>query len=323
MRNVFGLPNRTKIINELTRRYDEVVRIAERGIHNDDEAQQFISILAHYVYYVKKTGLTQEAVDALFAQQELLAGDKALIDEAEKIIPQMKKDRNKLVRYARSKNINVDAYEFREGMQQITGEMEFSFYLSHLDSFLNLPEDQQLVSQVPNNISQLLSLNFVAQNQGGETRALKQMRADYQETMNEYSKKLKMQGVTLDFMRVEDYKAIEQVWKEVYQEGSHDELLMFHLMYGDLFEKNRNYQGGQIAEAKEFVAKHITHLQRVQNYLIDSIEDVPRFEQFTRWTAEHFGPTFVSLVLIIIIFLVLKKLGVDVDLDTIKSYTGL
>jgi len=314
-----AFPDRPKVTNELSRRFDEVQRRSEKGINNDEEAQQFISLLAHYVQYVKENDLTKQAVERLFKRRDLLAGDKVLIEEADKIIEQMKEDRAKLISYAKRKGISTDNYQFQNG-QMITGEIEFSFNLKHLNDYLDLPSDQQLISELPRSIGDLLSMNFVAQQQGGETKALKAMRQKYLDIQNEYSKKLKLQGVFLDFLRVEDFRAVEQVWKEVYAEGVGDELLIFHLSYGHLFEKNRHYSGGQQAEANDFLDKHMTHLLRFHNYLMDTLEDVPKRERFYKWTMEHFGPTFVSVLLIFAIYLILYWLGIKIELDTIKSF---
>lgn len=317
----FAIPDRTKITNELSRRFDEVQRRSEKGISNDEEAQQFISLLAHYVQYVKENELTKQAVERMFKRRDILASDQALIDEAEKIIEEMKIDRAKLIRFAKSKGISTDNYQFRNG-QTITGEIEFSFNLNHLNGYLDLPSDQQLISDLPRSIGDLLSMNFVAQQQGGETKSLKEMRQKYRDIQNSYSKKLKLQGVFLDFLRVEDFRAIEKVWKEVYAEGVGDELLIFHLEYGHLFEKNRHYSGGQAAEANDFLTKHMTHLQRFHNYLMDALEDVPKKEKFLKWTVEHFGPTFVSVLVLLAIYLILYWLGIKIELDTLKDYIG-
>lgn len=317
------LPNRTKLKNELTRRYEEASRFSEKGIHNDEDAQQFINTLAHYVYYVKKNPLTQQAIEKLFKEQKALADDAKIILEAEKIIEELKTDRGRLVRIARSKGINTDEYEFRDGVQQITGDMEFSFYITQLNSFLDRDPDAQLTSEVPGAISNLLSMVFAIRQLSGNTRTLQKIQDDYRKTSSEYTKKLKLQGVYLDYLRTQDYLALETVWKEVYREGTDDELLLFHVMYGDLFESNRTYQNNQIQDADNFVSKHESYLRRIHNYLIDSIDDVPRYEKFVKWTANHFGPTVMSLLLLVFILWFLRQIGININFDELKSITGL
>lgn len=306
------LPNREKTVKELTRRYDEVIHKADTGLHDDQDAQQFISLVAHYINYVRSTKLTKDAIDALFSQQEKLAGDKVLIEEAEKIIIQLQKDRDKVVRYAKKKGIDVGVYQFDTSgsAQQITLDKEPSFYLTFLDDYLKLPSDQQEVSQLPSNLSRLRSIVFAVSTIAGDTKMLEKLRTDYQIISSEFEKKLRMQGVYLDYLRIEDYRALELIWREVYQEGSSDERVMFHLMYGDLFEKYRKFQDGQQTEADEFVKKHVTHLQRLHNYLSDTLEDIPYTEKFAHWTVEHFGPTLFSLIVILIIWAVLNLLGI-------------
>ncbi|HSX35724.1 MAG TPA: hypothetical protein VLH84_02210 [Patescibacteria group bacterium] len=325
MRLNLRLPNRDKTISELARRYDEAIRKSERGIHNDEEARQFISLLAHYVYYVKNSDLTKSAIESLFKQRELLAGDQALVDEADQIIVKMKIDRGKLVRYAQRRNIDVGRFEFNtDGVdRRITADMEPSYYLTLLNDFLNLPSDQQFIGNVPREISHLRSVIFALQMLSSGSRSLNAMRDEYRQVHTDYERKLQMQGVYLDYLRVEDYKALEVIWSEVYHEGDRDELIGFHLMYGHLFERHRNYSQGQQGEANEFVDKHITNLQRVHNYLIDRLEDIPLFERFLRWTVEHFGPTIISLAILFIFWWVLNKVGIHITVDNLKQWTGL
>jgi len=318
------LPNRDKATNELTRRYEEVLRKSEIGIHNDEEAQQFISLIAHYVNYVKKNKLTEKAITVMYSHKEELAGDQVLIDEADKIIAQLKNDRNKVVRFANRHEIDTSRFEFDTSgvAQQITLDKEVSFNLNFLDDYLNLPSDQQQVSQLPRQIGHFQSMIFAVTQLASETPTLKKLRAEYSTISNEFAKKLKMQGVYLDYLRIEDYKALELVWREVYQEGNRDELLTFYLLYGDLLEKNRNFSQDQQRGANDFVAKHMTHLQRVHNYLTDELENVPASEKFAKWLVEHFGPTLVSLILIIIIYLILHRIDSKIDINSVKSWLG-
>jgi hypothetical protein len=318
------LPNRDKAVNELARRYEEVLRKSESGIHNDEEAQQFIALIAHYINYVKKNQLTQNAISALFKNKETLASDQVLIDEADKIIAQLKKDRDKVVKFAARHDIDTGPYQFDTSgvAQQITLDKEVSFNLSSLDNYLKLPSDQQRVSELPNQIGNFRSMLFATAQLASETKMLKKLKSDYIDISEDFAKKLRMQGVYLDYLRVEDYQALELVWREVYQEGNRDERIIFHLMYGDLFEKNRNFSQDQQRGANDFVAKHMTHIQRVHNYLTDELENVPSSEKFTKWFVEHFGPTFVSLILIIIIYLILHRLDSKIDINSVKSWLG-
>jgi hypothetical protein len=316
------LPNRDKIINELTRRYEECLHKAEKGIHDDEEAQQFISLLAHYVYYVKNNPLTTRSIKDLFSHQEIIAGDKVLIEKADTIIEEMKQDRNKIVRYARRKGVNIPTYEFIDGARQLSPIEGLSFHLHFLDQFLNLPSNQQQVGEVPRRIGELTSINLDVQSLGGNSKAMEHMRKRYIEVSNQYAKDLKLQGVYLDYLRVDDYKALQTIWNEVYQEGDRDERIIFHLMYGDLFEKGRRFVQGQQREADEFVSKNITHLQRVHNYITDKVEDVPISERFLRWTVEHLGPTFVSLILLFILWIILNWFGIKISAQRLKSLTG-
>ncbi|HEU5004737.1 MAG TPA: hypothetical protein VFT49_01480 [Candidatus Saccharimonadales bacterium] len=318
------LPNRDKIINELTRRYEEVLRRSESRLKNDEDARQFISLIAHYINYIKQDELTEEAITKLFKNKEALASDQVLIDEADKIIVQLRKDRNKVVKFAAKQGIDTGPYQFNTSStaQQITLDKEVSFNLSFLDNFLKLPSDHQRVSDLPNQIGHFRSIIFATTQLAGETRALTKLKSDYSDISNEFAKKLKMQGVYLNYLRIEDYQALEVVWREVYQESDHDEQFIFHFMYGDLFEKNRTFSPGQQNDANEFVSKYMSHLQRVHNYLIDGLENAPSSEKFVKWLVEHFGPTLASVIIILVIYVILRHLGLKIDINSLKNWVG-
>lgn len=317
--------DREKTTSELTRRYEEVRRKAEAGIHNDKEAEQFVSLIAFYLNYVKKQRLTKAALASLKIDQAKLTDEATLIKEAEKIIDQMKIDRDTLVGYAVRRDVSIERYEFDLSgrTQQITGDKEVSFYLTFLDDYLNKPSDQQLISELPGQIGRLQSIIFALNQLPRPTAKLKELHDQYRDVSGEYEKKLRMQGVYLDYLRVADYEALEIVWREVYQEGDPDERIMFHLLYGDLFEENRTYGNGQQADADEFVVKHMAHIERFHNYLVDELEDVPWYSFVLSWLGEHFAPTLVSTIIIVLIALGLGAIGVQVGIDGIRTILGL
>lgn len=317
--NWLRIPNRAKYINELTRRYDEVLRHAEKGVTDDEQATQFLSLLAHYMQYVHKHALTKDATDNLFVQKEKMTSDDELQDEAVGIIERMKKDRAALIRYAKTKNISTDNYVFRNG-QTLTQDIAFAYDLDRLNEYLNLPADQQSMTELPENIGHLLAMNWQAQDQGGKTSKLGDMREQYQELQKAFEKKLILKGVFMDYLRLEDFNALNTAWKVAYREGSDDELQIFHFEYAHLFDKGARYNGRKVDDAKEFVGKHLTHLQRLHNYLIDALEDTPKHEKLFLWIAEHFAPTLFSLVILWLIVQLLHLLGINIPFLTLKSY---
>lgn len=321
--NILQIPDRPKIINELDRRYQEVKQLADRGIHNDSEAQQFINMVAHYQNYVIKNPITKKVFDKLFKEKSLKKVDDGLVKDAELLIQKLKDDRRKLITRARKLKIDINAYKSEPGHGQITGEMEFSFYLSLLDGYLDLPDDEQRTKDLPRAISNLTQLIFHLQKTGGKKSDLEKLRNDWILKSADYEKRLKNQDVYLDYMRINDYKAINFIWREVYRENDFDDSMMFQLSYGDLFEKNRNFTGQQQLNANDFVNEHMTHLQRMHNHLIDSVEGMPWFEKLRAWTVEHLGPTFVSLLVLLAIYYIAKRLGLELGFLDIKDRTGL
>lgn len=312
--------NRTRVLNELNRRHEEVVRLATKGVHDDKQAQRFLTAIAHYLNYAKTNKLTKEAIESLASNKEIKRQDKELCEKADKIIKQMKVDRDELIKLAKEKGIDVDAYQFSVGMREITGEQEFSFYLNHLNSYLDLPSDQQGTGELASYILYLCSLINEITNKSGETKELTELKNGYLQTRDEYEQELKIHGVHLDYIRLEDYRHLELAWKEVYQQAVGDELLMFHLEYGNLFENNGSYSGGQQGEANQFVDDYLSYASRFHNHLVDHIENVPIREEFAIWFVEHFGPTFVSVLIIAFIFMIANWLtSGDITYQDVKE----
>ncbi len=97
-------------------------------------------------------------------------------------------------------------------------------------------------------------------------------------------------------------------------------MLLFHLQYSHLFENNASYSGGQQSEADKFVDDYTTYTSRFHNHLIDHIENVPLREEFALWFFEHFGPTFVSVLIIFLIILIVNWLtGGAVSYNDVKE----
>lgn len=315
--------NRVRVQNELSRRYDEVMRLAEKKIHDDKQAERFISAIAHYVNYAKKNKLTNKAILQLTADKDFMRKDKELCSKADAIIAEMKADRDRLVEIARTHDIDPDAYEFTVGAGEITGEKEFSFYLSHLNEYLNLPSDKQGTGELPGNILYLTQLVHEIVAKAGETEELTAIKTKHLKHRGAFEQELKLHGVHMDYLRYEDYKHLEMAWKEVYQQAVGDELLLFHLQYMHLFERGVSYSGSQQYEADNFIDDYVTHLNRFHNHLIDQIENVPVREEFATWFVEHFGPTFVSVLIIFGLYGLLYWITDGaVSVDEVKGWIG-
>ncbi|MEO5627767.1 MAG: hypothetical protein ABIQ89_02665 [Candidatus Saccharimonadales bacterium] len=300
--------NRNRISNELSRRYQEVVRLAGKRAFDDKQAERFLTAVAHYLNYAKNNKLTRAAIDSLSTDKDIQRKDNELCKKADSIINQMRADRDELIKEAKKKGVDVDAYKFQVGMGRITGEQEFSFYLNHLNSYLDLPSDQQGIGELPGNILNLVQLINELVNGFGETKKFKELKGNYLKKRNAFEQELKVHGVHLDYVRFEDYKHLDVAWKEIYQQGTSDELLLFHLEYGHLFEKNVSYSGGQQSDADRFIDDYTTYTSRFHNHLIDHIENVPVHEEFAIWFVEHFGPTFISVLIIFFILLMVNWL---------------
>lgn len=312
--------NRGRTQNELDRRYQEVLRLADKRATDDKQSERFLTAIAHYLNYAKNNKLTKAAIDNLATDKDIKRKDDELCAKADIIIAQMKTDRDELIKIAKKKGIDINAYKFQVGVGQITGEQEFSFYLNHLNGFLDLPSDQQGIGELPSNILNLVQLANEIINNFGETKRLKELKETYLKKRNEFEQDLKIHGVHLDYLRFEDYKHLDVAWKEIYQQGTSDELLIFHLQYGHLFENNVSYSGGQQAEADRFVDDFTTYISRFHNHLVDHIENVPLKEEFAVWFVEHFGPTFISVLIIFFILMVVNWItGGAVTYDEVKQ----
>lgn len=312
--------NRGRVLNELNRRYQEVMRLAEKGIHDDKQAERFLTAVAHYVNYAKSNKLTKGAIKNLSENKDIKRKDDELCNKADMIIAQMKKDRDELIKLAKQNNIDVDAYQFQVGVGQITGDQEFSFYLDHLNNYLNLDSDKQGIGELPSNMLYIVQLVNELVDKIGETPRLKELKDGYLKSRNEYEQQLKVHGVHLDYIRFEDYKNLDLAWKEIYRQSTGDELLLFHFEYGHLFENNRRYSSGQQGDADRFVDDYTTYVSRFHNHLVDHIENVPLREELAIWFVEHFGPTFVSVLIIFLILALVNWIaGGGVTYDDVKK----
>lgn len=317
--------NREKTQKELTRRRDEVLRRSTAGLQSDKDAEQFITLLAHYVKYVKDSKLTQKAIKRLNDQQDHDVNDKKLVAEAEKIIEELKASRDRLTRYARRRNINTGPYKFDTSgrVQEITGAQEVAFHLTFLNEFLDKHSDEQYVSEIPDQIKRLRSIIFALNQLTSPTRTIGQIEDQYKNVATRFEHKLREQGVLLDYLRIQDYRELDVLWQQVYKRGTDDNLTLFQLMYGHLFERNRTYSSDQQQDADEFVSTYVNYLERVHNYLTDRLEDVPALEVLWQWVIQHFAPTLVSFILLVLISLALGALGIQLGIDGLRTLLGL
>lgn len=312
---------RNRIDKELGRRYEEVQQSIKGGYYSTEIIERYVNLIAHYINYAKRENLTSKSILKLIKKREQESLDKELIREGEEIIVQLKKDRNKVVNLAKKNNLEIPEYEFKEGTHSLTELQSTSFTLHFLDNFLNTPDDQQYVAEIPKEIASLRSIIGSLEYLGLKDKKIKTISNNYLQLMNSYGKKLKLQGIYDDYLRINDYNQLELLWKSVYQELDGDEGLMLGLKYGEILDGNniRNFNDGQRMQADELVLEMSEHLQRFHNHLVDDIEDVPRIELVLQWSAQHLLPTFVSLIIIGLIYQLLKFLGIDISFDTVTN----
>lgn len=319
------LQNRDKTKAELSRRYREVAHRVDLGIHTSEEADQFVMLIAHYFKYVTDSSLTNKFTKKLMEHREFANEDKALAAEAKMIIEGLKTSRDKLVRFGRRQQIDVGPFNFVTSGQihQIAQDKEVSFNLHLLDGFLELPSEQQEPAQVPDAIRNLQSVIFSLAQLTKLSRGILLIQEEYKSLAADYERKLSSMGILVDYLRIQDYQALRLVWQEVYKVGDDDERVLFQLMYGDLFEKNRSYSNSQQQDADEFLSKYSNHLSRLHNHLLDRIEDVPARAILTAWIVEHFAPTLVSFLLIVLISVVLGLFGIHLGIDALQETLGV
>lgn len=312
---------RNRITKELGRRFDEVQQSIKGNYYSHDSIERFVNLIAHYINYAKREKLTSNSISKLLKKRQQESLDKELVSEGEAIIIQLKKDRNTVVNIAKKNKLEIPEYEFKEGTHSLTELQSISFTLHFLDNFLNTPDEQQYVGEIPKEIASLRSIIGSLEYLGLKSKKLKAMSKSYLELGNSYGKKLKLQGVYDDYLRVNDYQQLEILWKSVYQELGSDEGLMLGLKFGEILNGNsaRNFNEEQRRQADELVAQTIEHLQRFHNHLIDDIEDIPRKELVFQWSAQHLLPTFVSLIIIALIYQALKLIGIDISFETITN----
>lgn len=314
------LPDRNKAINELTRRYDEVIRHAERGLHNKDEAEQFTALLAHYFNYVCTTDITNKSVTHLSLHHESVKADKVLIEWAEQVIEDLKGDRIKLRSWAIRRKIPIQKFMPNNGRVTLDTEHSLAIHWTELSRFLDRPGDQQHIVEIPQVIRHLQNVTRRFQEMGGFSPFLEKISKKYREISNEFSKELQLQGLYLSYFRIEDYRALKSIWQTHYAKASQDDLFDFFWKYGNAFEESN---GHDQKSADSLANKYTNHITRFHNYEIDYLENIPWREKLLRWTIEHFGPTLLSTIIIFILWLALRKLlGVNIAPDEVRTFLG-
>lgn len=312
--------DRTETKEELSRRLEEITWFKKIDLESPELARNFFSRIADYMNLVSTNSRLKKYVEKLYAQRQNLAIDKDLVDEGDKLIKHLDREFKLLKNAIKNKNIKLPTYEemFPGGSGTITPTpMQFlAMNFKQISSFLN--NKNQFVGDIPKIFAEMdMALNSakkIGLNMNDHEKRFKK----YYKNLNSYKAKLRLQKVTISFLRFDDYEHLEDIWRFYY---STEEIKFSRLNFflGNILNDEIVLPVVTSEEKKylyEFKPEYLLHIQRFHNYLIDQLENKSLVEKVFIWLWDNLGKTFISLIVILIIFLIFNKFF-NLPLETI------
>lgn len=313
--------NRQEVKEELNRRLEEVNWFRDVELSSPDLARNFFSRIADYQNYVNTNKTLSNYLKKLDKQRKELSIDKDLVAEGDKMILQLNKEFKKLKRDLTRKNIVILSYEqiFPTGSGAISPSplQALSMNVMQLEGFLN--NKNQYVGDIPKNFIEM-DFAFESAKSLGVAITNKESRfKKYYAELNSYKAKLRLQKITISFLRFDDYELLQDIWKSYYstEKINFSRLSFFlgNLLNHENMSTNINSEEKRILA--EFKPEYLLHIQRFHNYLRDQLEKRNWIEEMIYWLWQNLGPTLITLILIIIVFSIFKLLRFSAPIDLI------
>lgn len=312
---------REHVLKVLERRYSEVIVLAKSPIATPGQYNRFLSNLAHYLQYLTKNRLTKRALSKLLHRKTLVNLEKTLLSEKDEIIKKLTADQAKLAKLAKNKGLLSKNTKPSTNSSKLSDKQTFALRFNELSEFIEAKEHS--MRDLPNQIGNLRTIVETLRQMGIGERSLKPLADSYGTLQDEFAKKLVLLEVFGDYLRQNDYKELDRVRRYIYQEADSGEVQRLLSDNYDLIDAtfNKNYDQKDLANVRQKVEEYSNHLQRLHNYMIDVLEIEPVSERLRKWSLQHFGPTLVSLVIILALYTALTAIfGFTIDVDTIKQW---
>lgn len=313
---------RDKTLQTLTRRFNEVISLANGGLTTPQRYYQFLTNITHYMRYVDENRLTRGAIKKLKEDKRRKKLDEALIKQADVIIERMKLDRDKLVATARRRGIAISMPDTGGAARQLTNKEVTGLHIAALNIYLE--GDEQYVGDLPKNIGELRQAAwYLSQEMTRPPKWLVDLCTSYNEDQNDIARKIESFKVLSDYLRLDDYKELEKISNYVNDTANEQEALFFLVINDNLIDRSnsRSFNSTDIQHAKDMSDEYIGHLQRVHNYLTDELENPGWHERLWAWFREHLLPTFISLLIVLVVYAIARFVfNLPIEIHAVKDF---
>jgi hypothetical protein len=305
--------NRDRTSKELERRYQEAVLRTKDVIETPLQYEQMLVSISHYMQFLTANRLLRGAVKRLTGEKKAVKTDKEIATEAAELIARIKQDRDKLVEIAQKKGIPIILDPEIKGA--IPENYLFAVTLGGVDEFLG--QDDREVSQIPKHLGNMRVMVQRLVRQGVSKRDLKPYADPYSPLQNEFAKKLRLHQLYTNYLRLDDYKVLEDVRRYIYQEMTEweEQIVFLSVDNDDLidYSHTKQYDRDELYGAKQRQIEYAGYLMRLHNYLVDYIDKLPFMVRMWRWLFANFGSTFVSVLIIVGLYFLALWAGLPIE----------
>ena len=313
--------SREREIKELERRYQEAVYSTREEITSPLQYEQMLTVISHFMQYLTENRALRKAVKHLTQEKHSVNKDKAVATQSDILIELLKTDSDKLLKIASRKKVPTEIAPTEGG--RIPDDQQFALTLSAVKEFL--ANDDREIGEIPKQLGNLRMMVWALEKQGVSKRTLKPFSdPSYTQRQNDFAKKLKLNKLHKNYLRLDDYGTLEDVRKFIYQEmtDQYDQLVFLVAGNDDLidFSHTKEYDQHERGSAKQRQIEYFGNLLRLHNYLIDELENLPLRMRVWNWLFANFGSSLASVVIILIVYYFALWLGAPIDLSKLTSW---
>jgi hypothetical protein len=309
---------RERTLKELEKRYREAVASTQQEITTPLQYEQMLTVIAHFMRFISEKKLLKKAVGKI---QKAHTKVKEVLDEDEKkLLELLESESKKLTKIAKRKKVLTEIPTSQVG--SVPQDQKFAFALNSVNEFL--AKEEKHMSEIPRHLGNLRVMVWALKDQGVSNRTLKPFEDPYTPLQNDFSKKVKLGDLYRDYLRLDDYMILEDVRKFIYQDmpDVNDQIVFLIVDNDDLidYSHTKKYDARELLAAKQRQTEYYGNVLRLYNYLTDELENVPFITRVWNWMFMNFGPTFVSVLLILGIYLLALAIGVPIDPDKVTGW---
>lgn len=312
--------NRDRTARELERRYQEAIYSTRQDIVTPLQYEQMLTVIAHFMQYMNEDSILRRAVKRLTGEKKYAKADEEITAQANELIKRLNVDSNKLRRIAKRKSIPIEVAANASG--RIPDNQRFALTLRSVNIFLQ--QEERDINSIPEHLGNLRVMVWALRKQGVGDRTLKAFSDPYTPLQNEFAQKLRLNKLYENYLRLNDYKALEDVRRFIYQEMTDqmEQIVFLSVDNDDLidYSHTKQYDKDELESAKLRQIEYYGNILRFHNYIVDELEDIPFYLKFSRWMFANFGSTLVSVLLIVGVYFVAIWLGAPIDPEKLTTW---